>query len=141
MMPGGAEDSKALLSVRGLSVIVGAKTAPTTIVDDVSFDVLPHERLAIVGESGSGKTMTALAVMRLLDERTASMKGAVRFAGTNLAEASLRDLQEIRGPSISYIPQDPTAALNPVFPIGFQLRAVLRSHEKISRPAAKARAI
>lgn len=134
-------EPETLLRVRGLSVVVGAKTAPTTIVDDVSFEVLPQERIALVGESGSGKTMTALAVMRLLDERTASMQGAVWFGGTDLATASAHELQEIRGPSIAYVPQDPTAALNPVFTIGFQLRAVLRSHEKISRQAAEARAI
>jgi peptide/nickel transport system ATP-binding protein len=130
-----------LLSVRGLSVALNTQSTPVTVVDDVSFDVRSHERLAIVGESGSGKTMTAMAVMRLLDRRTWSIEGDVNFAGNNLAEATPRQLQSVRGSEISYIPQDPTAALNPVFPIGFQLKAVIRSHEKVSRQQAKKRAI
>ncbi len=125
----------AVLQVRSLSVVFG----DTTVVDDVSFDLAPHETLALVGESGSGKSVTALSIMRLID----LVPGAEITGGrvllradrgkVDLTQLSRREMRSIRGREISMIFQDPLASLNPVLSIGDQVAEVLRIHRKLSR--------
>jgi ABC-type glutathione transport system ATPase component len=75
--------STPLLSVRGLSIALGADARPASLVQDVSFDVSSGQILSIVGESGSGKSMTAKAIMGLLPPK-ASASGTAMFRGQNL---------------------------------------------------------
>ncbi|HET9821659.1 MAG TPA: dipeptide ABC transporter ATP-binding protein [Burkholderiaceae bacterium] len=124
-----------LLEVEHLSVSFG----PSTVVDDVSFDIAPGEKFALVGESGSGKSITALSVLRLVD--AATTRGAIRFAGENLLDKSEREMRGLRGASVSMIFQEPMTALNPLYTVGNQIGEVLELHEGLDKRSARARAI
>lgn len=97
------------------------------LVDGVSFTMAPGERVGLVGESGSGKTLTALA---LLDLQPAPLRvgGQRWFAGQELGRLGAAALRDLRGRRISYIPQDPGAALDPLFRVGAQLTAAIHAH-------------
>ena len=82
-------------------------------VDDVSFAVDAGERVAIVGESGSGKTVTALAIMGLLDPPGRIANGAVRLGGHALVGLPEEEYRRFRGRTIAMVFQDPTTALEP----------------------------
>ena len=109
--------STPLLSVRGLSIALGADARPASLVHDVSFDVSSGQILSIVGESGSGKSMTAKAIMGLLPPK-ASASGTAMFRGQNLLA---KNATQPRGTGIGLIFQEPMTALTPVLTIGSQL--------------------
>ena len=137
-----------ILSVRDLRVKFGNFTA----VDGVSFDLLPSETLAIVGESGSGKSVTALAVMRLVDLGSTGeiVGGQMLFRPSNpgpgepaeldLAAASEAEIRRIRGNHISMIFQEPLTSLNPVYTTGDQVTEAIRLHQGLDRKGALVRA-
>ncbi|MBX7096790.1 MAG: ABC transporter ATP-binding protein [Myxococcaceae bacterium] len=125
----------ALLEVTGLTVRFGALAA----VEDVTFSVPEGGTVGLVGESGSGKSVTALAVMGLLDG--ASVEGAVRFQGEALLELPPRRLQALRGRSLAMVFQDPGASLNPAQRVLTQLAEPLRLHLRIPKADAEARAV
>jgi peptide/nickel transport system ATP-binding protein len=127
-----------VLSVEGLTV--RGAGAPAPVVDDVSFQIGPGERLGVVGESGSGKTMTALAVLGLVPAAM-NVGGAVRFNDVDLVSAPARYLREVRGKQIAMVFQDPLTALSPVITVGKQIRDRLIAHEKVAKAVAKRRAI
>ncbi|MEM6690250.1 MAG: ABC transporter ATP-binding protein [Planctomycetota bacterium] len=111
-------------------------------VRGVSFDVHREETLAIVGESGSGKSVTNLAMMGLLPTPPAIIQsGVASFNGENLLKMSEPDLRGIRGRHIAMIFQDPMTALNPLMTIGQQMTEVTRTHLKLSRHEAQAKAV
>jgi oligopeptide/dipeptide ABC transporter ATP-binding protein len=109
-------------------------------VRGVSFQLHRGEVLGIVGESGSGKSVTSLAIMGLLP-RSAQLSGSVRFAGAELLTMSDAQLSRVRGRGISMIFQDPMGALNPVYPIGYQLVEAIRAHQPLSRDTAHQQAL
>ena len=80
------------------------------------------EILGIVGESGSGKTQTALSVLGLLKKHEEISAGEILFEGKNLAEFSQKELEAVRGKDISMIFQEPMTSLNPVLPVGQQVK-------------------
>src|SRR5690606_8634137 len=83
------------------------------------------------GESGCGKSVTAMALARLLPEPVARYAaGSIHLLGEDVLGASASALRAMRGASIAYVFQEPAAALNPVFTIGFQIREVLRAHRR-----------
>jgi len=130
-----------VLSVTDLSVVFDVDGEPLTAVKSASFDVLRGEILAIVGESGSGKSVSAMSILGLLP-RNATVAGSIRFDGRELLGLAKDELRTIRGARIAMIFQDPAAALNPVFTIGFQLVEAIREHNRhLSRAQARARAI
>ncbi|TWG86674.1 microcin C transport system ATP-binding protein [Cupriavidus gilardii J11] len=129
----------ALLQVRNLSVTFGAGEGATHAVRNVSFDVRAGERFALVGESGSGKTVTALAMLRLVED--ARYDGEVRFAGRDLLRATDREIRAIRGADIAMVFQEPMTALNPLYTIGNQIVETLELHEGLDKRAARERAI
>ena len=129
-----------------LRVEFQTRDGPVTGVRDISFAVHPGETLCIVGESGSGKSVTALALMRLVEfDGGAISAGRVLVdcgtGETDLAGLSQRAMRTIRGNQIGMIFQEPTTALNPVFTIGRQLAEGVRAHARLSRRAARARAL
>ena len=128
-------DVTALLSVEHLNVNFGN----SRVVDDVSFAIAPGEKFALVGESGSGKSISALSVLRLVDAATTS--GAIRFEGEDLLQKTEREMQGIRGASISMIFQEPMTALNPLYTVGNQIGEVLELHEGLGKREAQTRAI
>jgi peptide/nickel transport system ATP-binding protein len=100
----------------------------TDIVDDVSFAVAEGEVLGLVGESGSGKTTVSLALLGYNRRGARIRSGAIRIDGDDLLAMPPAEQRRARGARVSYVPQDPRSALNPVLRIGRQLREVLRAH-------------
>ncbi|AEI77647.1 putative ABC transporter ATP-binding protein YejF [compost metagenome] len=128
-----------LMCVDKLSVTFGHGEHATRAVREVSFDLRAGERYALVGESGSGKTVTALAMLRLVED--AYYDGAIRFEGKDLLAVSDREMRGIRGAEIAMIFQEPMTALNPLYTIGNQIVETLALHEGLDRRAARERAI
>jgi peptide/nickel transport system ATP-binding protein len=114
------------LEVTDLEVRIG-ESGPD-VVSDVSFSVRAGEVLGLVGESGSGKTTLALALLGHARQGLKITSGRVLLEGTDLLALSPGDLRTARGAKVSYVPQDPSAALNPALRVGAQLREVLRVH-------------
>ncbi|MSP48804.1 MAG: ABC transporter ATP-binding protein [Alphaproteobacteria bacterium] len=112
-----------------------------TPVIDFGFTVAEGETLAVVGESGSGKSLTALAVMRLLPPAAKIVAGAIRLKGRDLRALPEPEMRRVRGREIAMIFQEPMTSLNPVLTVGRQIAEVLRLHEGMSAPAARARTI
>jgi len=103
----------------------------TEVVHGVNFSVAPGERLALVGESGSGKSVTALAILRLLE--SAKLSGSVRWQSRELLTLDEREMRAIRGDEIAMIFQEPMTALNPLLTIGQQIAEVLELKKGLSR--------
>jgi len=126
-----------LLDVEDLHVAFG----PKTVVEGASFSIAPGEKLALVGESGSGKTVTALALLRLLQD--ARLSGHARFDDgrqtLDLLGLPERALRALRGDQIAVIFQEPMTALNPLMPVGEQIAEVLRMKRALT-PAQSAQA-
>jgi oligopeptide/dipeptide ABC transporter ATP-binding protein len=118
-----------------------AKDGAVRAVRGVSFDLRRAEKLGIVGESGSGKSALALSILGLIEPPGRITGGEVWLNGRNIGQLSERKLHAIRGQEISLIFQDPMSALNPVKPIGYQLIETIRRHQKLSRQAARERAV
>ena len=126
-----------LLDVAGLRVSFAGKE----VVRGIDFSIAPGEKLALVGESGSGKTVTALSLLRLV--QNAAVGGEAKFAATEgvcdllaLPESALRG---IRGRDIAMIFQEPMTALNPLFTVGEQIAEVLQLKQALT-PTASAQA-
>jgi peptide/nickel transport system ATP-binding protein len=116
-----------LLDIRKLTI----SASGTPVLSDVSICVDQNEAVGIVGESGSGKTLTTRAVTRLLPPGVRLSAGSITFASKEIGPLRERDLRQIRGREIGYIPQDPLASLNPLLPVGEQITEVLRAHAPV----------
>ncbi|MDR2678234.1 MAG: ABC transporter ATP-binding protein [Zoogloeaceae bacterium] len=130
-----------LLSIRGLRTWFHTRAGVAHAVNDVSLSIAPGETLALVGESGSGKSVTALSILRLIQEPGRIEAGEILFRGTNLLSMEDRMLRGIRGNRIAMIFQEPLSAFNPVQSVGAQITEAIRLHQRISRRAAFTRAI
>lgn len=130
-----------LLQVRDLHVTLPDQGQRLRAVRGLDLEVAAGETLCLVGESGCGKSMTALALMRLLPRGAKLTAAQLSVSETDLTKVSERQLSALRGRKISMIFQEPMTALNPVFTIGDQLRAVYRRHTGASNQLAQARAI
>jgi oligopeptide transport system ATP-binding protein len=106
-------------------------------VDGVTFSLESGKTLAIVGESGSGKSVTALSIMRLIQEPPGKVvSGDIRFKGQSILALSAREQRKLRGNRIAMIFQDPMTSLNPVYRIGKQIAEPLRAHKGASKKEA-----
>jgi len=131
-----------LLSLRHLVTAFDTDEGYVRAVDDVSFDVYPGQTLGIVGESGCGKSVTALSILRLIQSPPGFIeRGEALFGGKDLFQLSEREMREIRGNDISMIFQEPMTSLNPVYTVGAQIIEAIRLHERVSRRAARVRAV
>ncbi len=128
-----------ILEVSDLVVDIPTEDATVHAVKRVSFDLREGEFFGIVGESGSGKSVLVQSVMGLIPQARTS--GVVNFRGENLLTLSADRLRRKRGKEISMIFQDPLSSLHPQYTIGWQIVEQIRAHEKVTRQAAKARAI
>lgn len=131
----------ALLSVDGLSLDFHTRAGRIRALEDVSFEVRRGEILGIVGESGSGKSVTAYALMDLLDKNAEITAGAITFGGVDLLADRRAALATMRGREISMIFQSPRTALNPIRPIGRQIEDVLVRHGPVPRSQAREKAL
>jgi peptide/nickel transport system ATP-binding protein len=139
--PSTSHRAEPLVSVEDLRVEFHTDAGVVKAVDGVSWSIRPGETLGIVGESGSGKSVSALALMGLLQQPPARITGRILFRGRDLLTASEDELRSLRGRDISMIFQDPLTALNPVFKVGHQVAEVIQAHEKIGRIPARRRAV
>lgn len=114
------------LEVRGLEV--GLRHTGADIVSEASFSVAAGELLGLVGESGSGKTTIGLALLGHARRGVQIRSGEVRLDGIDLLTLDSSELRKMRGSRVSYVPQDPSSALNPARRIGSQLSEVLKAH-------------
>ena len=131
-----------LLDVDDLHVEFRTREGVAKAVNGVSFSVEEGQTLAILGESGSGKSVTAQAIMGILDTPPGFVTGgSVRFRGTDLLRLSEEKRRGYRGRHIAMIFQDALSSLNPVFPVGWQIGEMFRIHDKVSRKEARKKAI
>jgi microcin C transport system ATP-binding protein len=131
-----------LLDVTGLRVSFSGKE----VVHGIDFQIAAGEKLALVGESGSGKTVTALSLLRLV--QNADLAGVARLFGPESSQGARdllaipeRELRGIRGKEIAMIFQEPMTALNALYSVGDQIAEVLELHEGLSARAAQAAAV
>jgi oligopeptide/dipeptide ABC transporter ATP-binding protein len=120
-----------VLMVEDLTVSFFTERGELPVVHAVSFDIHQAETVALVGESGCGKSVTALAIMGLIDEPGRIVHGSIRLEGNELVGSTETELQRIRGRRISMIFQEPMTSLNPVFTIGAQIGEVLERHLRL----------
>ncbi|AGA64317.1 Oligopeptide transport ATP-binding protein OppD [Liberibacter crescens BT-1] len=125
------------LSVLNLTSSLYIKGKWKPIIQNINFEIKPGETLAVVGESGSGKSVTALSIMRLLEERTSKITGKILLDGQDILSLPLKKMHKIRGNKIGMIFQEPMSSLNPVLTIGEQISEVLIYHKGISKAQAK----
>ncbi|NJQ01008.1 ABC transporter ATP-binding protein [Streptomyces zingiberis] len=131
-----------LLDVRDLHVEFRTRDGTVSAVNGVSYHVDAGETLAVLGESGSGKSVTAQAVMGILDSPPGRITGGeIRFRGRDLLRASREERRRIRGARMAMIFQDALSSLNPVLTVGDQLGEMFQVHRGASRRAAKAKAV
>lgn len=133
--------TKTILEVSRLTVSFERATGSTTVVNDVSFEVLEGETLGIVGESGCGKTVTVLSILGLLPETGTIDSGKMIFEGSDLAKLSVEEIRKVRGSKIAMIFQDPLSALNPLLPISTQICEVTMLHRGFNRDEARLHAV
>jgi oligopeptide transport system ATP-binding protein len=134
--------SPPLLEVQDLVVEFATADGVTRAVNGLSYRVEAGRTLAIVGESGSGKSVSSQAVMGLLQSPPARIpSGSISFRGTDLLTLGRKAHRAYCGEHIAMVFQDALAALNPVYPVGFQLTESLRVRRGMSRRDAKRKAI
>ena len=132
-----ASEQTGLLTVEKLSVSLRGSGYEPQIVSDMSFSLNRSETLCIVGESGCGKSVTAQAVMRLLDPiETRIQAQTLSLNGRALMSLSEREMRKVRGAEIAMIFQDPMTSLNPLKRVGAQIVQGLRHHSNVSRSEA-----
>ncbi|NUR88447.1 MAG: ABC transporter ATP-binding protein [Nonomuraea sp.] len=131
-----------LLAVDNLHVEFHTRAGVVRAVNGVSYSLRPGETLAVLGESGSGKSVTAQAIMGILEMPPARIPhGEIRFRGTDLLKLSEEARTQVRGQRIAMIFQDARSALNPVFTVGWQISEMFRVHRGMSKRDAMKKAV
>ena len=133
--------AEALLELRDLCIDFRTRGGMVRAVDRVSFSVASREIVGLVGESGSGKTLSMLAALGLVFDPNAIVSGSVRFRGRELVGLPVRQLRALRGAEIAMVFQDSMSAMNPVHSVGWQIVEQIRAHQRVSRRAARDRAV
>jgi peptide/nickel transport system ATP-binding protein len=130
-----------LLEVRELRTHFTTDQGIVRAVDGVSFELAAGEALGIVGESGSGKSVSALSIMRLLEDDATIAGGEIIFRGKNVVTLRGQELRQLRGGDVAMIFQDPMTSLNPVLRIARQLIEGLLVHGRYTAKTARERAV
>ena len=131
-----------LLIVRNLKVSFSRDGKWSEAVHGINLDVFAGRTLGLVGESGSGKSVSSLAVMRLLNEKTSRIQAdSLQIEGEEIKDFGESQMAAVRGKRISMIFQEPMTSLNPVYKCGFQVAEMIRQHEEVSKATAKERVI
>ena len=142
LMDSWSADDGALLDVRDLNVEFRTRDGVAKAINGASFTLDQGESLAILGESGSGKSVTAQAIMGILDSPPGFVTGGeVLFRGVDLLKLPEARRRVVRGQKISMIFQDALSALNPVFTVGWQIAEMFRIHKGMNRSDARDAAI
>ncbi|MGI6004205.1 MAG: ABC transporter ATP-binding protein [Christensenellales bacterium] len=121
--------SEKLLEIKDLHVQYNTDDAVVYALNGFNLTVNKGEVLGVVGETGAGKTTMALSVLRLLPDKVGQItKGSIHYDGRDLLSAGKREMLQLRGAKVSMIFQDPMTSLNPIIPVGDQIREVLDLH-------------
>jgi peptide/nickel transport system ATP-binding protein len=130
-----------LLQVEDLRVTFSTEDGLVRAVDGISYSIDAGKTLGIVGESGSGKSVSSLTTLGLTRTQGAHVEGRMLFDGGDLIQMSDAQLRKIRGNEIAMIFQDPLSSLHPFYKVGKQLMEAVLTHRKVSKSAARDRAI
>lgn len=117
-----------VLELKNLTTVFPTKRGKVRAVNGVNLRVDAGEILGIVGESGCGKSTVLRSILRLIDRPGRIAAGQILFKGRDLLGVSSGAMRDVRGKEIAMIFQDPLSTLNPVFPVGEQIREALRLH-------------
>ena len=131
----------ALLELKNLKTFFTTKRGIVKAVNDVSYSVDAGKVLGVVGESGSGKSVSAMSVLKLLDNNGYIESGEIYFDGMDLSKLTRNEMYKIRGNAISVIFQEPMTSLNPVFTVKKQLSEPLMVHQGMSKSQAAKKAV
>jgi peptide/nickel transport system ATP-binding protein len=137
MTQGNVALDRPFLSVNNLSVSFPTEDGLVHAVDGVSLSVERGKTLAIVGESGSGKSVTAQAIMGLVNRKAAKISGEIWLDGQELIGLPQDEVQELMGMEIAMIFQDPMSSLHPFYRIGDQIIEAIRAHRPIGKAEAR----
>lgn len=130
-----------LLEIKNLKTSFETHHGEVQAVRGVTFDLLKGEVLGVVGESGSGKSITMMSIMKLLEENGKIKEGEIVFKGKRIDNINEKEMNKIRGNSMSMIFQDPMTSLNLLIPIGKQIMETLIVHKGMNKKAAFERAV
>ncbi len=132
-----AAGQRPFLSVNNLSVSFPTEDGLVRAVDGVSFSIEKGQTLAVVGESGSGKSVTAQAIMGLINRKSAKITGEIWLDDQELVKLPPSDVQALRGDQMAMIFQDPMSSLHPFYRIGDQIIEAIRVHRSVSKKQAR----
>jgi peptide/nickel transport system ATP-binding protein len=135
-MPGGPTE-QLFLEIKDLAVAFPTEDGLVQAVEGVSLSVERGRTLAIVGESGSGKSVTAQAIMGLIDRKSAMVTGEIWLDGQELVGMPADELQALRGGKVAMIFQDPMSSLHPFYRVGDQITEAINAHRKMGAKAAR----
>jgi len=130
-----------LLDIHDLTVEFSTRRGAVRAVEQMDLSVAKGETVGIVGESGSGKSVTALSILRLVQEPGRIVNGQIIFRGSDIVEMSEEEVREIRGKDIAMIFQDPLSSLNPVLTVGFQIEEAIEAHRNVPSKTALSQAV
>ncbi|MCV7435506.1 ABC transporter ATP-binding protein [Mycolicibacterium bacteremicum] len=134
-------DADPALRVEGLTVDIRTITGTVRAVDHVSFAARSGETLALLGESGCGKSMTATALVGLLEPVAQIADGTARIGDVDILAVDRKKRREMAGPELAIVFQDALTALNPLYTVGTQLAEPFRIHHGMKAKQAKAKAV
>ncbi len=132
-----ATEERAFLTVKNLKVTFPTEDGQVQAVDDISLTLEKGRTLAIVGESGSGKSVTAQAIMGLLDRSAAKLEGEIWLDDVDLLGLTSSQMQAMRGKKLAMIFQDPMSSLHPFYRVGDQIVEAMRAHRKVNAKEAR----
>jgi oligopeptide/dipeptide ABC transporter ATP-binding protein len=130
-----------LLTVKDLKTYFYTSSGIVKAVNGIGFSLNKGEIMGIVGESGSGKSVAVASLMRLILPPGKIVSGEVFFEGEDILQYSPKEMLKIRGNKIAMIFQDPMTALNPVFTVGEQIVENIMTHQKVTKQAARKKAV
>lgn len=131
----------ALLELKDLKTFFKTKRGVIKAVNGVSYSLDAGKVLGVVGESGSGKSVSAMSILKLLDNNGYIESGEIWFEGKELTKLSAADMYKIRGNDISVIFQEPMTSLNPIFTVSRQLSEPLMIHQGMGKEEAGKKAV
>jgi len=131
----------ALLELNNVHTFFTTRRGIIKAVNGVSYHVEAGKTLGIVGESGSGKSVSAMSILRLLDENGDVVDGTIMFKGKDLSKLNKKEMNKIRGNEISVIFQEPMTSLNPIFTVRKQIGEAFRLHQGMSKEDAYMEAV